>query len=100
MILIISIGDKKIQRTAIKEGDDYKEGSRNATRTKTGKMKEIVVEDGNEEDEIEEEITIVTKKVVKKGKPKNKTIVSLRLRKCVFFFVNISLFSYLKDCFG
>lgn len=61
------------------KGEGYKEGSRNATKPKTGRTKEIVIEDGDEEDVVEEEITIVTtKKVVKKGNKKNKTIVSLR----------------------
>lgn len=71
----------KIIRTPITEGDAYNEGSRNSTKTNTGKNMTIVVDDGFEPDEIEEEIVIVKQKVIKKGKAKNKTIVSLRLRK-------------------
>ena len=64
----------KIIRTPITEGDAFKEGSRNSTKTNVGKKTTIVVENGSEPDEFEEKTVIV--KVLKPRKPKLETIVS------------------------
>ena len=68
----------KVFRTAPTEGDDYREGTKNSTKSNIGKNTTISIDDGYEDDEIEEETIIVRKKVVKPGKKKLKNIVSLR----------------------